>query len=88
MQRVIFNGAVYRLAGKDPSDTLPPKAMVSAAKSFLLHYVDMNIAAQHDPYLDDEVVDDQVDAAHTNWLDWTGKAFNQALQELGLIDEL
>lgn len=69
-----------------PANTAPPKAMVDVAKRFLYYYVDMVLAAQDDPYLDDEVIDQQVDVTLDEWIAWTGKAFNQALDELGLTN--
>ncbi len=82
-----YRGAVYRPAAPgDPADAAPPHAMVEAAKSFLYHYVDLVMAKQRDPHLDDEVVDHQVDVALEAWNDWAGLAFNQALKEMELVE--
>ena len=72
----------------DPNNLDPPQAMVTAAKAFLRYYVDLKLAAQHDPNLNDEVIDEQVDIANGAWTDWTGEAFNKALLELGLVEDI
>lgn len=56
-----------------------PQEMVNVAKRFIKHHVKRKT--------NDDDIDQAVDVAFDEWLTWSGRAFNQGLKELGLIED-